>query len=166
MSSKTEQILTALTVRLRAVPEAKVERNTAAPERIPRGGLIVLRDGDPGEPEQTLGGIGGVYYSHAVEIEVYVETGEAAARDAAFDALVRNIGAALDADPTLEDWRALHPLERRSLGAQARAGGQEPRLHGVCHEPPVSLQGDPGLQVLASIRLVRRKPVGGVPVTL
>ncbi len=101
MSSKTEQILTALTDRLRTVPKAKVERNTAAPERIPKGGLIVLRDGDPGEPEQTLGGIGGVYYSHAVEIEVYVETGEAAARDAAFDTLVRNIGAALDADPTL-----------------------------------------------------------------
>ena len=97
MASKTEQILTALTDRLRAVPKAKVERNTAAPERIPKGGLIVLRDGDPGEPEQPLGGIGGVYYSH----EVYVETGEAAARDAAFDALVRNIGTALDADPTL-----------------------------------------------------------------
>ena len=101
MSSKTEQVLTALTGRLRAVPKAKVERNTAAPERIPKDGLIVLRDGDPGEPEQTLGGIGGVYYSHAVEIEVYVETGEASARDAAFDALVSAIGAALDADPTL-----------------------------------------------------------------
>ncbi len=101
MASKTEQILTALTDRLRTVPKAKVERNTAAPERIPRGGLIVLRDGGPGEPEQALGGIGGVYYSHAVEIEVYVETGEAAARDAAFDALVSAIGAALDADPTL-----------------------------------------------------------------
>ena len=101
MTSKSEQILTALTDLLRAVPKARVERNTAAPERIPKGGLIVLRDGDPGEPEQTLGGIGGVYYSHAVEIEVYVETGEAAARDAAFDTLVRNIGAALDADPTL-----------------------------------------------------------------
>ena len=48
----------------------------------------MLRDGDPGEPEQALGGVGNVYYSHAVEIEVYVETGEAAARDAAFDALV------------------------------------------------------------------------------
>ena len=101
MSSKTERILTALTDRLRAVPKAKVERNTAAPERIPKGGLIVLRDGDPGEPEQTLGGIGGVYYSHAVEIEVYVETGEAAARDTAFDVLIQGIGTALDADPTL-----------------------------------------------------------------
>ena len=101
MASKTEQILTAMTDRLRAVPKAKIERNTAAPERIPKGGLIVLRDGDPGEPEQALGGVGNVYYSHAVEIEVYVETGVASARDAAFDALVVAIGAALDADPTL-----------------------------------------------------------------
>ena len=101
MASKTEQILTALADRLRAVLKAKVERNTAVPEKIPAGGLIVLRDGDPGEPEQALGGVGSVYYSHAVEIEVYVEAGEAAARDAAFDALVVAIGEILDADPTL-----------------------------------------------------------------
>ncbi len=101
MASKTEQILTALAGRLRTVPGPKVERNTAAPERIPRGGLIVLRDGDPGEPEQTLGGIGSVYYSHAVEIEVCVGAGEANLRDAAFDHLVQKIGVALDADPTL-----------------------------------------------------------------
>ena len=61
----------------------------------------MLRDGDPGEPEQALGGVGNVYYSHAVEIEVHVETGEAAARDAAFDDLVLKIGAVLDGDPTL-----------------------------------------------------------------
>ena len=101
MASKTEQILTALTTRLRTLSKVKVERNTAVPERIPRGGLIVLRDGDPGEPEQALGGIGSVYYAHTVEIEVYVENGDAAARDAAFDALVQKIGPALDADPTL-----------------------------------------------------------------
>ena len=103
MPSKTEQVLIALVERLRTVPKAKVERNTAAPERIPKGGLIVLRDGDPGEPEQALGGIGGVYYSHAVAIEVHVEAGDAAARDAAFDALVVAIGAVLDADSTLGD---------------------------------------------------------------
>ena len=101
MPSKTEQILIALAERLRAVPKAKVERNTAVPERIPKGGLIVLRDGDPGEPEQTLGGIASVYYNHAVEIEVHVEAGEAAARDAVFDDLVSAIGVALDTDPTL-----------------------------------------------------------------
>ena len=101
MASTTERILIALTDLLRTVPGPKVERNTAVPERIPCGGLIVLRDGDPGEPDEVLGGIGGVYYAHAVEIEVHVETGEAAARDAAFDTLVVAIGEARDADPTL-----------------------------------------------------------------
>jgi hypothetical protein len=35
-----------------------------------------------------------------VKIEVYVEEGDAAARDAAFDALLQQIGAALETDPT------------------------------------------------------------------
>ena len=39
--------------------------------------------------------------SIAVEIEVYLEEGDGAARDTAFDALLQQIGAALDADPTL-----------------------------------------------------------------
>jgi hypothetical protein len=72
-----------------------------AARKIPAGGLIILRDGDPGEPEQALGGFGNAYYQHAVEIEVYVEEGDAAARDAAFDTLLQQIGAVLEADPTL-----------------------------------------------------------------
>jgi hypothetical protein len=78
-----------------------VERNSALPQKVPAGGLIILRDGDPGEPEQALGGFGSTYYQHAVEIEVYVEEGDAAARDAAFDALLQQIGATLEVDPTL-----------------------------------------------------------------
>ena len=71
------------------------------PRRVPAAGLIILRDGDPGEPEQTLGGFGSTYYQHAAEIEVYVEEGDAATRDAAFDDLLQQIGAVLEADPTL-----------------------------------------------------------------
>jgi hypothetical protein len=100
-ASKAEQVLGALNVLLETVPAASIERNNALPEKIPDGGLIILRDGDPGEPEQALGGFGNAYYQHAVEIEVYVEEGDAAARDAAFDALLLQIGAALEADPTL-----------------------------------------------------------------
>ena len=122
MPSKTEQMLMALTERLRKLSKVKVERNTAAPERIPKGGLIVLRDGDPGEPEQTLGGIGGVYYSHAVEIEVYVETGDAAKRDAAFDALVQKIGAVFDADPTLGGLAFGMAYGRPEIDTEAVAG--------------------------------------------
>ena len=80
------------------------------------GGLIILRDGDPGEPEQALGGFGSTYYQHAVEIEVYVEEGDAAARDAAFDALLQQIGVALETDPTLEGLE----VEARELLRQLR----------------------------------------------
>src|SRR5918996_346954 len=100
-ASKAEQVLEALRVVLETVPDAVVERNSAVPEKIPGGGLIVLRDGDPGEPEQALGGFGNAYYQHGVEVEVYVEEGDAAARDAAFDALLQQIGTTLESDPTL-----------------------------------------------------------------
>ena len=99
MTSKPEQILQVLHARLGAV--ATCARNIALPERIPVGGLLVLRDGDPGAPDRVLGGFGGLYYSHEVELEVFVAVGEAAARDTAFDAVLLAIGAALDADPTL-----------------------------------------------------------------
>jgi len=100
-SSKTEQVLAAIKALLGTVPGATIERNSVLPEKIPDGGLIIIRDGDPGEPEQALGGFGNAYYQQAVEIEVYVDEGDAAARDAAFDALLQQIGAALEADPTL-----------------------------------------------------------------
>jgi hypothetical protein len=100
-ASKAEQVLGALKALLETIPDAVVARNSVLPEKIPAGGLIILRDGAPGEPEQALGGFGSRYYQHAVEVEVYVEQGDAAARDAAFDALLQEIGVALEADPTL-----------------------------------------------------------------
>jgi hypothetical protein len=72
--------LDALKALLEMLPDAVVERNNVLPEKIPAGGLIILRDGDPGEPEQALGGFGNAYYQHAVEIEVYVEEGNATGR--------------------------------------------------------------------------------------
>jgi len=100
-ASKTEQVLEAMKTLLETVAAATVERNSVLPEKIPDGGLIILRDGDPGEPEQALGGFGSTYYQHAVEIEVYVEEGDAAVRDTAFDDLLQQIDAVLEADPTL-----------------------------------------------------------------
>jgi hypothetical protein len=102
-ASKAEQVLGALKALLETVPATQVERNGALPEKIPDGGLIILRDGDPGEPEQALGGFGSTYYQHAVEIEVYLAESDAAARDTVFDALLQEIGAALETDPTLGD---------------------------------------------------------------
>jgi hypothetical protein len=100
-ASRAEQVLEGIKVSLETIPDAVVERNSVLPEKIPDGGLIILRDGDPGDPEQALGGFGGTYYQHAVEIEVYLEEGEAVTRDAAFDAFLQEAGAALEVDSTL-----------------------------------------------------------------
>ena len=82
----------------------------------------MLRDGDPGEPEQALGGVGSVYYSHAVEIEVYVEAASAGKRDAAFDVLVQKIGAVLDSDPTLGGFAFGMTYARPEIETEAVAG--------------------------------------------
>ncbi|MDA1356098.1 MAG: acyl-CoA transferase [Proteobacteria bacterium] len=120
--SRTERILEAIKTLLITVPNAKIERNTAVPEKIPTGGLIVLRDGDPGEPETALGGFGVVYYSHGIEIELYIEDGNATARDAAFDGLVQAIGTALEAEPTLGGLAFGMTYGRPEINTEAVAG--------------------------------------------
>jgi hypothetical protein len=125
-ASKAEQVLDALKVLLGTVPDALVERNSALPEKVPSGGLIILRDGDPGDPEQALGGFGNAYYQHAVEIEVYVEEGDAAARDAAFDTLLQQIATTLEAAPTLGD-----------LAFGLTYGRPEPAIEAVAGAPAI-----------------------------
>ena len=73
------------------------------PERVPAAGLLILRDGEPGEPEVTLSPLR-YHYQHRAEIEAVVQ---GANRDTGFDTLCASIGAALAADRTLGglcDW--------------------------------------------------------------
>ena len=97
-----ETILTALHARLSALP-ATALRGEVAARRVPTAGLLILRDGEPGEPAVTMSPLR-YHYQHRAEIEAVVQgTG----RDAAFDALTASIGAALAADRTLGglcDW--------------------------------------------------------------
>jgi hypothetical protein len=132
-ASKAEQVLDALRTLLATVPAAAAERNSVLPEKMPDGGLVILRDGDPGEPEQALGGFGSPYYQHAVEIEIYVEEGSTAARDAAFDDLLQQIGAALESDPTLGGvafGMTYGPTGAGDGGGSRGAGCQERHVHG------------------------------------
>ena len=71
MTSKREQVLSALFERLQGVPGATVRRNEALPVSVPADGLIILRDGDPGEPDVTLNPRT-EYYTHRAEIEAFV----------------------------------------------------------------------------------------------
>ncbi len=78
-------------------------RGDVLPERVPAEGLLILRDGEPGETEVTLSPLR-YHYQHRAEIEAVVQ---GAARDIAFDTLTASIGSALAADRTLGglcDW--------------------------------------------------------------
>jgi hypothetical protein len=86
---------------LETVPGATVQRNSVLPEKIPAGGLIILRDGDPGERSRRSAGSGARTTSMQSRSRCMLRKGNAAARDAAFDALLQQIGGALEADPTL-----------------------------------------------------------------
>ena len=89
MPTLRETILTALFARLSAL-SATTLRGDVLPERVPAAGLLILRDGEPGEPEVTLSPLR-YHYQHRTEIEAVVQ---GAARDAAFDTLCASIGAA------------------------------------------------------------------------
>jgi hypothetical protein len=103
MPTTRETALAALLVRLQPLA-ALVLRDEVLPERIPAAGLIILRDGQPGEPEVTLSPLR-YHYQHRAELEVVVQAPNG--RASAFDTLIAAIGTALDSDRTLGglcDW--------------------------------------------------------------
>jgi len=95
-----ETILQALFEQLQTISDPKVLRNEVLPEKIPPGGLLVLRDGDPGEPEVMLSPLS-YYWEHHASLEVIVQAGEATERDQIMDGIFQDIVAVLAADPTL-----------------------------------------------------------------
>ncbi len=100
MTSKREQVLSTLFEQLQRVPGATVRRNEALPQSVPAVGLIILRDGDPGEPDVTLNPRT-EFFSHRAEIEAFVTQSTGGGGEAALDALIAEIGVALAADRSL-----------------------------------------------------------------
>lgn len=100
MSSHREQVIVALEALLRAaLPEADVERDAPWPTRSRPGGLVIVRDGDPGQPEQTFSP-STFTYQHAIPVEFFGPDG-AAERHALLDAMLIQAGAAIVADRSL-----------------------------------------------------------------
>jgi hypothetical protein len=101
VSSKREQVLDAIKALLSlALPNADVRRNLAKPERIPPGGLVVIRDGDPGEPEVMLSPL--VYvYSHRIPIELAAYETSSQSPEQVLDEMLGAIGVAVSGDRTL-----------------------------------------------------------------
>ena len=98
--SKQEQVLNALFARLSALPDVEVKRNAVLPVKIPDNGLVVLRDGDIGEPEILLSPACYVFH-HKAEIEVLIQQVEDSDNDAKLDSILEAIVLILKVDVTL-----------------------------------------------------------------
>ena len=144
MPPSRETILAALHARLLALP-ATALRGEVLPERVPTAGLLILRYGEPGEPEVTRSPLA-YHYQHRAEIEAVVQ---GAYRDAAFDTLTASIGAALAADGMMGglcDWveaEAPRPVDLPVEGASlpyrmTRTGTRQDRIISVVVEPMMS----------------------------
>ena len=100
MTTTRETILQALFVLLQTIPDAKVLRNDVLPETVPAGGLVILRDGDPGQPEVTLSPLS-YYWQHMAVLEILVTHGNAAQRDITMDDLFAEIAEVINTNDTL-----------------------------------------------------------------
>ncbi len=107
MASKRETVLAAVKALVAAaLPGAEVKRNLVKAERIPPGGLVVIRDGDPGEPEVSLSPLT-YLYSHRIPLEIAAFESATLTREEVVDAMLGAIGAAVMGNRTLDglcDW--------------------------------------------------------------
>ncbi len=91
------RIVTSLAVRN---PAPLVLRGETIPQRIPAGGLVVVRDGETVEETPILSPLAW-QVEHRAEVEVTVAGATPAARNTLLDALLLDIGAAIAANRIL-----------------------------------------------------------------
>ena len=140
MPSVREHILTALLAQLETVPDATVKREAPLPETVPVGGLIILRDGDPGDPEVVLSPVS-YLWEHQTEIEVILQRGQDD-DSVALDALLMAVGDVLAADRSLGglaewlEWGAPKTSGLAIDGAAALRGATVPvTIHYASDDP-------------------------------
>jgi hypothetical protein len=100
MSSIRETALQALLAVLQTIPTVTVKRNEVLPVKIPDNGLIILFDGDLTVAETLLSPLR-YLIQHRAEVQVAVQKPAASARDAALDAILTSIAAAIVGNPRL-----------------------------------------------------------------
>lgn len=123
MPSKREAILRALDARLKAaLHPLRVDcgRNESVPTKIALRGRVILRDGEPGEPEVTLSPPIWAY-QHRAELEVYFQ-GADGCRELPLDDLLVQISQAIATDRTLGglcDWCEPEAAQPSDIPVQA-----------------------------------------------
>lgn len=98
--SVREAAMKALLAALETVTGPTVLRDEPQPEEIPADGLIVMREQDPGEPDEMMSPPRDAWI-HPVNVEIYVRDAANVTRAEALDAIGQGIAAGLNADRTL-----------------------------------------------------------------
>ena len=122
MPSHREQVMAALLSVLETMSGPTVRRNEPLPEKLPAGGLVMLRDGELGEPEILLSPLSYIWRHRAI-VEAMV-SGGTASRDGALDGLLTAIGDAIAGTPTLGglvDWIEIGPASFETLAIEGAA---------------------------------------------
>lgn len=110
MSSVRETALQALFTVLQGVAGVSVKRNEILPVKVPDNGLIILFDGDVTVAETLLSPLR-YLIQHRAEVQVAVQKPAASARDAALDAILTSIAAAIVGNPRLNSTVDIAMLE-------------------------------------------------------
>lgn len=103
MPSVREQILAAFFEQLRTLESdtVKVLRNPDKVQKVPDGGaIIILRDGQSGEPEVLLSPLTYIY-EHQAQLEITINTAFAEQQESSLDEISASIGALIESDRTM-----------------------------------------------------------------
>lgn len=133
MTSKREDCLSALASLLGTLSGVTVERNVELPTRIPTGGLMILRDGSPGDPEVTLSPLT-YHFEHRAELEIYWQGRDG--RDAGWDDLAVQVGQLMVENRTLGgrcEWLDVEGAEPSDLYVAGGAGIKAGTVNLVLH---------------------------------
>ncbi len=88
--SKPIKVINALYEKLKQINNVLVLKNEPLPQKIPKNGIVFIRDGDLGEPEVLLSPLIHIY-KHQAEIEVVVQASNSTNRDNALDVLLMRV---------------------------------------------------------------------------
>lgn len=107
-------------------PAPQALRGQTAPQRLPPGGLVVIRDGEIVQETAILSPMA-FAIAHRAEVEVTVAGATPTARSALLDALLVDIGAAITADRTLGgavEWAQPGSLEFQDVEFEGAAAAR------------------------------------------
>jgi hypothetical protein len=100
MSKRLDVLLAVKALVQGALPGADVlglDGSDAAPDRVAPGGRVIVRSGDPGEPEMDLSPPS-YHYEHAIPLELVAYQSGSLTNEEAIDLMLGQIAAAIEAD--------------------------------------------------------------------